>query len=202
MATTIIDIGIGNTKSISNALNYIGEPSITTNNFSDIETSETIILPGVGAFNSAIQEMKKLQIDTAIHSAINSGAKILGICLGFQLLFSSSEENGYSEGLNLIDGAVKKLPADNLNTPHIGFEETYIVTNAGIFNEMRDSVDFYYVHSYCVQSTNTRLDAEAYCTYGEKFLAAFQKENIYGCQFHPEKSQKNGLRILKNFLKG
>lgn len=200
MTTTIIDIGIGNSKSISNALNYIGETSILTNDFKAIELSDTIILPGVGAFNSAIKEIKKAKIDTAIYGALNSGAKILGICLGFQLLFSSSEENGYSEGLNLINGAVKKLPGNNINIPHIGFEETCIAKNEGIFKGMKDSVDFYYVHSYCVQDTETPLDAEAYCTYGEKFLAAFQKNNIYGCQFHPEKSQKNGLQILENFL--
>ena len=200
---SIIDYGMGNIWSVLSAFNYIGARTKIITEPDEIYNAECLILPGVGSFKNAIKTIKKKSLDEAITSAAQKGTKILGICLGMQLLCLSSTEDGFNKGLSLIDGKVEKLEIKNFKkifkVPHIGFNSIVIPSESNLFKTQTKEIDFYFVHSYRVKC----LDDESivgYCNYGEKFVALFEKQNIFGTQFHPEKSQTNGLQLLKNFM--
>lgn len=199
----IVDYGLSNILSVVNALTYLGYNCEVTNSPEKITGSKTLILPGVGSFKKAMNSIKELSIDEALSEAANQGAKILGICLGMQLLGSMSTEDGHTKGLNLINNKVdifSSAEVGNQKIPHVGFDKVKKNADSLLFMELPTESDFYFLHSYRMLATEEN-GISAVCKYGIEFLAAFEKENIYGTQFHPEKSQTNGLKLLQNFLK-
>ena len=198
---TVVDYGMGNIRSLCSALAALDWETRVTSNSSVISSAETILLPGVGSFPAAMGVIRKKGIQTAILEATENGrAKILGICLGMQLLLQSSEEDGGDDGLAILRGHVRRFSSDGgLPVPHIGFNRVQPTRQSILFSGLEDGADFYFVHSYRVSELNAP-EVVATCKYGQDFGAAFEIGNIYGTQFHPEKSQTNGLRLLANFL--
>lgn len=199
MKIAIVDYGMGNIKSIISALKYLGVTDIIVSNDSKIlKDSDKLILPGVGSFNQAMQNIKTLALDKSLKSmALDTKKPILGICLGMQLLGQSSTEDGLMGGLCFIDGLVTKFSVAE-RIPHVGFNQVITNSDARLFNGIHQGSDFYFTHSYKMTSTKNINQSE--CEYGEKFIASFEADNIAGVQFHPELSQTNGLKLLKNFL--
>ena len=196
----IIDFGMGNCWSVQNALNFLGLKSKISQDNETIINSKCLILPGVGSFKKAMQRIKEMKIDKAMDESIKKNSKILGICLGMQLLGNYSEEDGGCEGLNLIDNRVDIITKNNeVKIPHVGFNSVKIPADSLLFNKIDNESDFYFNHSYCMFEKSTLEDAST-CVYGKSFVASFETKNIYGTQFHPEKSQTNGLLLLKNFF--
>ena len=200
----IIDYGMGNLWSVASAVKYLGyEPQIS-NDFQIISSAKLLILPGVGSFRRAMESIKSAQIDKAIYAAlVNKQTKILGICLGMQLLGKSSTEDGLTEGLGLVKNEITRLQSLGTNPvkiPHIGFQRVEFNKNMHLFQNINVDSHFYFIHSYFM---NTLKDDSRYATvdYGQKFAAAIESGQVFGTQFHPEKSQKAGLKLLENFLK-
>jgi len=191
---------MGNIYSIQSALNFLGQKSEYSDCPKDILNADKIILPGVGSFRKAMQNIKFKKLEEPITVAVQSkGIPILGICLGMQLLGNSSTEDGYTPGLSLFEGTVEKFKTNsNLKIPHIGYNEVIPSKDSILFKNLDEVSDFYFVHSYRMLSSIT--DKISTCIYGEEFIAAFEHNNVFGTQFHPEKSQANGLILLKNFL--
>lgn len=200
---TIVDYGMGNLWSVSSALQYLGAESVISNDPAVVAGAEALILPGVGSFFNAMQALHDKRLDSAVMEAVRArGRKILGICLGMQLLAERGTEDGECAGLGLIPGTVRRFTSEELGSlklPHIGFNEVRCSPNSRLFNGISHSADFYFVHSYRLLPSQ-RKGASAHCTYGCEFLAAYEHSNIFATQFHPEKSQTNGLLVLKNFL--
>lgn len=199
----IIDYGLSNILSVVNAFTYLGSSCEVTDSAETIARSKTLILPGVGSFKTAMNSLKNLRIDEALLQAADQSAKILGICLGMQLMGSMSTEDGHTRGLNLIDNKVDVFSlaeVGNQKIPHVGFDKVEKNSNSQLFLGLPSESDFYFLHSYRMLAAEEN-GISAVCKYGIEFLAAFEKENIYGTQFHPEKSQTNGLKLLQNFLK-
>jgi len=201
---TIIDYGMGNIWSVVSAIQHLNVEVNVTSIPKDIESAEALILPGVGSFKKAMEIIRKLQIDQAIYENIaKSGSKILGICLGMQLFGTESSEDGHSLGLGIIPAKVKEFSAEeagSLKVPHVGFDQVHWKKESRLFQGISESSDFYFVHSYRMLSENL-IGKTAICEYGVNFLAAYENQNIFATQFHPEKSQTNGLLLLSNFLK-
>jgi glutamine amidotransferase len=201
MMISIIDYKMGNIRSIENALLFLGYEYKIVNTKDEILNSEKVILPGVGSFRQAMQNIKDMDLYDAIRElALNEKVDILGICLGMQLLADFSQEDGGANGLGLISGKVCKLSSDDekLKIPHIGFNSIHYKNKGDLFDNLKELTDFYFVHSYHFIVDN-ETDVSSYFIYGDTFTASVQKGNIFGTQFHPEKSQANGLRVLKNF---
>jgi glutamine amidotransferase len=196
---SIIDYGMGNIRSIENALAFIGMPYRLIRERNEVRESERLILPGVGSFKSAMSNLIKSGVADAITDAATCGAPLLGICLGMQLLFDRSEEGGHCDGLGLIHGSVRRFePRVGLQIPHMGFNEVRAKRTSPLFNGIVDRSDFYFVHSYHVV-VDEETDVLAVTTHGSSFTAAVGRGNIFGTQFHPEKSQSQGLQLLRNF---
>ncbi len=193
----IIDYGAGNLSSVKNALDYIGEKSIITKDKKEIELADSYILPGVGAFPFAMQKLN----DTGLVDVLKQQVKtksLLGICLGMQMLLDESFEFEQTKGLSLISGKVDKIPVKNLKIPHMGWNELNIVKKDNpLMKNISNGDSVYFVHSFMAYPTDD--DLVAYCEYGEKIPAFISKGNVYGAQFHPEKSGEVGLEILRNF---
>ena len=200
MKIVIIDYGMGNIKSITSALNYIGvEKVLISNKSEDIDNSDKIILPGVGSFSKAMRNIEELGLKELLTNAVVSNKKpILGICLGMQLMADSSDENGITEGLKLISGKVEKFKTTDIKIPHVGFNQVEFEDNSRLYNGLNDVSDFYFTHSFRL-STKANIN-QSLCMYGEKFIASYECGNIAGVQFHPELSQTNGLQLLSNFV--
>lgn len=200
---TIINFGMGNLWSVKSALEYLGFNVIITSSAIEVEKSDVLILPGVGSFKLAMQKILELDLDKAIFEAVQvKQKKILGICLGIQLMSQSGTEDGYSKGLSLIKLNTEKFlnnKINNLKIPHIGFNSIISPVNSILYNGLDNNSDFYFVHSYYlpVKALNANIGI---CNYGHEFLASYENENVFATQFHPEKSQTNGLKLLKNFL--
>lgn len=194
---------MGNLWSVHSAVSYLGYNPIISSSRQVIENANSLILPGVGSFRSAMQALQDSGLDKAILESIsNKQHKILGICLGMQLLAMHSTEGGETKGLGLIPTKVERFDhkiSDNLKVPHIGFNEVRSEEQSILFKDISQSSAFYFVHSYCLHPDNFN-GLNAICHYGQDFLAAYEYENIFATQFHPEKSQTNGLKLLKNFL--
>jgi len=201
MKITIVDYGMGNIKSIVGALQYLEvEEVIVSNSPSDLASADKLILPGVGSFPMAMNNIKRLDIDKHLREAVILDSKpILGICLGMQLMGESSTECIFSNGLGFIDGTVCEFKSSNFKVPHIGFNQVDIVKNSKLFKGLDNFSDFYFVHSYRMISENNIN--QSMCHYGNDFIASYEKDNIAGVQFHPELSQTNGLKLLDNFIK-
>lgn len=198
----VIDYGAGNLKSVVHAFNYLGaEVSIVNSPNSNIYSH--IILPGVGSFRRAMQLLRSSRLDDYIKEQSSRNTPILGICLGMQLLASRSSEDGETLGLNLISGDVDKFSFNphecGLKIPHVGFSSISTFTESRLFLNMRQTVDFYFTHSYRLKCCKLTY-ASASAWHGEDFVPAIEYQSIAGTQFHPEKSQQNGLSLLNNFL--
>lgn len=193
---------MGNIDSIYRAIEECGGEPIISNKYSDFKLASSIILPGVGSFATAIKNIEKYNLKSTIHEQVITKQKpILGICLGMQILADKGYEGGETEGLGLIEGEVMQLKPDTPNTrvPHIGWNEVIFNQPSPLFNNIESGRDFYFVHSYhfvCKYKENIL----AYTPYCGKFISIVNRENIFGVQFHPEKSQLAGFEILKNFL--
>ncbi|MCW6037901.1 imidazole glycerol phosphate synthase subunit HisH [Spirulina subsalsa FACHB-351] len=200
----VIDYGAGNLWSVLNAIRYLGSQASISGNPEEIRGAECLILPGVGSFRKAMETLQHSNLAQAILEAVQlRGCKILGICLGMQLLGSHGTEDGDTVGLGLIPNRVDKFTDRELSgnkIPHVGFNTVNFAECKGLFSNFSDEADFYFVHSYRMLPENLQARL-AICHYGVEFVAAFEKNNICGTQFHPEKSQTNGLMLLDNFLK-
>lgn len=198
----IIDNKMGNLASVQNALNYLSIPNEIFSNPLEIKKYEKIILPGVGAFGNAMENLKNSGFYDAIREEVLVKNKpILGVCLGMQLLLSNSTEYGFHDGLNLIEGSVRhfKEKFTHLSIPHIGWNDVFSQKNTLLTKESINNC-FYFVHSYyCIVTNPNEVAGITY--YGIDFHSMVEKKHIFGCQFHPEKSQKSGMEIYKSFSK-
>jgi glutamine amidotransferase len=200
----IIDYGMGNIQSVANAFRYLGASVCITDSIKDILSAEYLILPGVGSFRKAVEIIRTKRLDLAIKETLaRKSTRLLGICLGMQLLASVGTEDGETAGLGFIDTRVEEFQPSELHglkVPHVGFDTVHFSDQNGLFRNLPINSDFYFTHSYRILADSTSFFNYGTCTYGVKFLAAFEINNIYGVQFHPEKSQTNGLLLLRNFL--
>jgi len=197
----IIDYGSGNVTSVKNALEYLGVSTSVSNSKSIINNSSHIILPGVGSYATTLQKLKKkVDLNFLEKQVLEKGKFFLGICVGMQILSTTGNEFVESKGLNWIPGTVKKINSKNLILPHVGWNNLRIKAKNPLVEKNKILNNFYFVHSYKFTCKNKK-NIIAQVKYGEIFDAVIQKDNIFGVQFHPEKSQKQGLEILKNFSK-
>lgn len=195
----IIDYKAGNLHSVKNALNYIGADSVITSDAEVIENADGVILPGVGSFKDATESLETCHLTDTVKNSAISGKPFLGICLGLQLLFEGSDEAPGVKGLSVFKGRIKKIPADNgLKVPHIGFNSLDIIKKDGILKNTPDGSFVYFVHSYYLDAEDKGIVA-AKTHYGVTIDAAVEKDNLFACQFHPEKSGETGLNILREF---
>jgi glutamine amidotransferase len=195
----IIDYGMGNLASVKNAFLKLGYEAYTTSHPDKILSADKVVLPGVGAFADAIKNLRDLGIDRTIHALVERETPLLGICLGMQLLFSESDENGIHQGLDIIKGRVEKFDIPSgLKVPHMGWNQIKINPASNLFDQIPTGSYFYFVHSYCVVPEDEAVVA-ARTDYGNNFVSAVEKGRLFATQFHPEKSSELGLKILKNF---
>ena len=196
----IIDYDAGNIKSVEKALLSMGETPVLTRDPEVILQADHIILPGVGSFGDAMENLNKFGLIDVIHEAINRKIPFLGICLGLQLLFESSEETPGVAGLGILKGKIVRIPeGPGLKIPHMGWNSLNVREGASLFKGLEKEPYVYFVHSYYLQAKDPKIVA-ATGEYGVTIHASVEKENVFACQFHPEKSSKTGLAILKNFL--
>lgn len=197
----IVDYGMGNLRSVQKAFEKIGFPAVISSDSSKIKQASHIVLPGVGAFGDAIKNLQKLGLVEVLNEEVLQNKKpFLGICLGMQLLANKSYELGEHSGLGWIDGEVVRFKFDtNLKIPHVGWNNVNYTKASVLFDGIKDGSDFYFVHSYYF-SANDKTNVLSYTDYGFDFVSSVAKDNIFGVQFHPEKSQDNGLKILQNFV--
>lgn len=191
----VIDYGAGNIRSVLNSCRFLSCPTELTDDPAEVLTADGVILPGVGSFGAAAEALKRTGLDRAVVEAVRRGIPVMGICLGLQLLFRESEESPGAKGLGLLDGEVTRLKCGDRKLPHIGW--TSLDAAGGMLDGMTGEY-FYFVHSYGAH-TDTAVSA-AHATYGERFDAAVEKDNLFATQFHPEKSGQAGLALLKRFL--
>lgn len=205
---TIVDYGLSNLLSVRRAIERCGTTAQVTNDYHDILRATKIILPGVGAFHNGMNSLKKLELDKALQDVSHNGVPILGICLGMQMLMEESEENGRCAGLGLIRGCVKRIvPYTNdehfLRIPHIGWSTLKIensMLEKSIVDKSINNCDVYFVHSYAVKPKYKENVLATVQYGGYEICAIIGKDNIWGCQFHPEKSGEVGLKILNNYI--
>ena len=195
----IIDFNAGNLKSVEKALHLLGEETVITRSFQEIEAADKVILPGVGAFGDAMEQLKKYELDKVIREVAAQGKPFLGICLGLQLLFEGSDESQGVEGLHILDGQVLRIPdAPGLKIPHIGWNSLELANDGRIFQGIEKGAYVYFVHSYYLKAANEQI-VKATTEYSTHIHASVEQGNVFACQFHPEKSGAVGLSILKNF---
>ncbi len=196
----IIDYQMGNLRSVQKAFEKVGEQAVITSDPRELAQAEKVVLPGVGAFRDAIAELRRRDLTQPIREAIEAGKPFLGICLGLQLLFDVSYEDGEYEGLGVLKGKVVRFEVPReFKVPHMGWNQALIRRRAPILDGIAEGTHFYFVHSYYVVPEDTEVIAiEA--DYYRPFCAMVWRDNLFATQFHPEKSQAQGLRLLKNFV--
>lgn len=196
----IIDYGAGNLQSVKKALDFIGAKSIITADENEINAASHIILPGVGSFGDAMHSIREKGLEDVIKKSADGSKHFLGICLGLQLLFESSEESPGVDGLGIFKGKIVTIPKDNgLKVPHIGWNSVSLKKTDGIFENLRDNSYFYFVHSYYLKDADEKVVAGT-TEYGVPIQCAVQQGRVSATQFHPEKSSEAGLTILRNFV--
>ena len=196
----IIDYDAGNVKSVEKAVAALGKHAIVTGNPNEILSAEYVILPGVGAFGDAMKKLNQYGLADVIRKVIEKKTPFLGICLGLQLLFESSEESPGVDGLGILPGKIVRIPdKDDLKIPHIGWNSLSYPNQGRLFRGVPEQSYVYFVHSYYLQADEPEI-VKAVTEYGVSIHASVEKENIFACQFHPEKSSEVGMTILKNFL--
>ena len=197
----IIDYDAGNLKSVEKALQFLGQECVITRAFHEIKKADKVILPGVGSFGDAMSQLKKFELDKVIHEVAAEQKPFLGICLGLQLLFEGSEESDGVEGLHLLDGEILRIPEqEGLKIPNIGWNSLDLQNNGRLFENLNGNPFVYFVHSYYLKAREESI-VKATIEYSTHIHASVEKDNIFACQFHPEKSGTVGLQILSNFAK-
>lgn len=196
----IIDYDAGNLKSVEKAFEYLGERSVVTRDRKEILQADHVVLPGVGAFGEAMSRLQRYELVDTVREAAASGVPFLGICLGLQLLFESSEETPGVEGLGICKGKILRIPEqEGLKIPHMGWNSLTYDHPGRLYEGIPESSYVYFVHSYYLKAEDPQIvKASAY--YATKIHASIEQDNVFGCQFHPEKSSEVGLAILKNFV--
>ena len=195
----IIDYNCGNLRSVENALERLGCQYVLTRDAATIKAADKVILPGVGAFGDAMEQLKKYELDKVIREVAAQGKPFLGICLGLQLLFEGSDESQGVEGLHILDGQVLRIPdAPGLKIPHIGWNSLELANDGRLFQGIENGAYVYFVHSYYLKAANEQI-VKATTEYSTHIHASVEQGNVFACQFHPEKSGAVGLSILKNF---
>lgn len=192
----IVDYGVGNLNSLLSACKEIEMDVVVSSDIDDIKAADSIILPGVGAFGAAMKELEKRHLVEVLQERAKAGIPFLGICLGMQLLFESSNENGYYEGLGIIDGTVKNIPT-TVKVPHMGWNSLSFQQQDELLKNNREGDYVYYVHSFYVETSIENI--VAYSDYGIKIPGIVQRNNIIGMQFHPEKSGQSGIKLLRGY---
>ena len=196
----IIDYDAGNIKSVEKALHYLGEEAVITRDRDTILGADRVILPGVGAFGDAMEKLRTYELDKVIQEVVGQNTPFLGICLGLQLLFESSEESEGVEGLGILKGkVVRLLEESDLKIPHIGWNSLKYPNPGRLFTGIAEDSYVYFVHSYYLQAKDPSI-VTATTEYGTLIHASVEQGNVFACQFHPEKSSEVGMQILKNFL--
>ena len=196
----IIDYDAGNIKSVEKALHYLGEEAVITRDRDTILGADRVILPGVGAFGDAMEKLRTYELDKVIQEVVAQNTPFLGICLGLQLLFESSEESEGVEGLGILKGkVVRLLEESDLKIPHIGWNSLKYPNPGRLFTGIAEDSYVYFVHSYYLQAKDPSI-VTATTEYGTLIHASVEQGNVFACQFHPEKSSEVGMQILKNFL--
>jgi glutamine amidotransferase len=194
----MIDYDAGNLKSVEKAFAVLGEKPVITRDREVILKADKVILPGVGSYGDAMEKLHHYELVEVIHQAVEKEIPFLGICLGMQLLFESSEESGGIKGLGVLPGKILKFSEiPGLKVPHMGWNS--LRPEARLFQGIENGAYVYFVHSYYLKAEDEK-DVAAFAEYGEVFHASIERGNLYGCQFHPEKSSETGLKILKNFI--
>lgn len=196
----IIDYDAGNIRSVEKAVELLGHEAVVTRDRKTILSADHVILPGVGAFGDAMDKLEKFGLVDTIREAKNQGLPFLGICLGLQLMFESSEEAPGIEGLGLLPGKILRIPeGDGLKIPHVGWNSLTFPNMGRLFQGMEPGAYVYFVHSYYLQAKDPQIVTAA-TEYGVTIHASVEQGNLFACQFHPEKSSETGLKILQNFL--
>ena len=193
----VLDYGMGNLRSVEKALEHVGARSAIGGDPDEVRAADGLILPGVGAFPRAMERIRATGLDQLIAERAAAGTPILGICLGLQLLFERSEELGGADGLGLLPGAVTALDAPGLKVPHIGWSPVRWERDSRLAAGIDSETPFYFVHSFAPRPAGE--DTLGTAEYGERFVCAAERDNVFGVQFHPEKSSAAGLRLLANF---
>jgi glutamine amidotransferase len=194
----ILDYGMGNLRSVEKALERVGASSLRTSDSAEAADAAGLILPGVGAFPRAMTRLAELSLDELVRDRAAAGVPVLGICLGLQLLFDSSSEGEGAQGLGLLPGPVEALAAGDLKVPHIGWSPVRWEKESALTEGLDAETPFYFVHSF-TPAPNEPGDVLGTAAYGERFACAVARDNVFGVQFHPEKSSVAGLRLLENF---
>jgi glutamine amidotransferase len=196
---TIVDYGVGNTASVMRAFQRLGADVSLSDDLDRVAEARRVVLPGVAAFAPAMGRLLETGLEAAVRAALNRGARLLGLCLGFQLLFEESLEHGRHKGLGLVGGRVAPFPS-GVRTPHVGWNQLRPARTDGVVDGVAEGSFVYFVHSYRPEGVDP-VDIAATCDYGGTFPAIVQKGNVWGCQFHPEKSSETGRLLLANFLR-
>lgn len=200
MIVGVIDYGMGNLRSVQGALETLGCEVRVSGDVDALAGCKRLILPGVGSFFRAMENVRARGLDRAIHRLVDEGKPLLGICLGMQLLAREGAEDGRGEGLGFFDASVERLPSSAPHVPHVGFNSVRFAPRAGALSaSLGEAADFYFVHSYRMVCRDA-ADVAGVCQYGEPFAALVRRGRVAGAQFHPEKSQSNGLKLLAAFL--
>ena len=196
----IIDYDAGNIKSVEKALQKLGADVVITNDAQEILRADKVILPGVGAFGDAMANLKKFGLDKVIYEVVENGTPFLGICLGLQLLFERSDETPGVAGLGILKGEILRIPdKDDLKIPHMGWNSLLLQNQGRLFQGLSEQSYVYFVHSYYLKAEDEQI-VKATTDYSVNIHASVEKDNVFACQFHPEKSSDVGLQILKNFV--
>jgi len=193
----VVDYGRGNLGSVEKAFGRLGMAAVVTQDPRVVGDAEAVVLPGDGAFHDAMSNLQALGLLEPLRECLDEGRPFLGICLGYQLLFTESEEFGQGKGLDVIPGVVRRFPA-GLKVPHMGWNQVEHRGDLVLFDGIPSGADFYFVHSYYPDTSDASLGV-ASCTYGVTFAAAIERGTLFATQFHPEKSQRWGIRLLENF---
>ncbi len=199
-STVIVDYGMGNLRSVEKALAAVGGNPLTSGDPAVVRSAARLILPGVGAFGDAMSNLRNQGLLGAVLEAVSSGRPLLGLCLGLQLLFDESEEFGSHRGLGVIPGRVRRFAVPGLHVPHVGWNQVEQVRPDPLLEGVPEGAYFYFVHSYYVEPADSS-DHVAQTEYGHRFCSIARRGNVWGAQFHPEKSQAMGKRLLSNFIR-
>ncbi len=195
----IIDYDAGNLKSVEKAFDYLGQKAIISRDRDEILSADKVVLPGVGSFGDAMEKIRKYNLENTIYDVVDKKTPFLGICLGLQLLFKTSDETPGATGLGILDGEILRIPdAPGLKIPHIGWNSLEISPDGRLFKDIDNQSYVYFVHSYYLKAKEEAI-VKASTEYGCHIHASVEKNNIFACQFHPEKSGDVGLKILSNF---